>query len=175
MAANRQQTDDMRADPAAGRMPVYALLDNIRSVWNVGSIFRTADAVALGGLYLAGMTATPPRPDMEKTALGATRTVPWDYWEDPAAAVRNVQAAGTKVVALEQTAGARDWRAFAYPFPVCLVVGHEVRGVSSSVLELADAVVEVPMAGAKQSLNVAVAFGVLAFEVRRRWERRGSA
>jgi tRNA G18 (ribose-2'-O)-methylase SpoU len=169
------RTADGRQPPGPGRMPVFALLDNIRSVWNVGSIFRTADAVALGGLYLAGMTATPPRPDMEKTALGATRTVPWDYWEDPAAAVRHIQAAGTKVVALEQTPGARDWRAFTYPFPVCLVVGHEVRGVSRGVLELADAVVEVPMAGAKQSLNVAVAFGVLAFEVRRRWERRGSA
>ncbi len=67
-------------------MPVYGLLDNVRSVWNVGSMFRTADSVALGGLYLCGMTATPPRPDIEKTALGATRSVPWDYWSDAAAA-----------------------------------------------------------------------------------------
>jgi 23S rRNA (guanosine2251-2'-O)-methyltransferase len=161
--------------PPAGRMPAYALLDNVRSVWNVGSMFRTADAVALGGLYLAGMTATPPRPDMEKTALGATRSVPWDYWADPAAAVRHLQAAGTLVVALEQVPGARDWRTFAYRFPVCFVVGHEVRGVSEDVLGLADAIVEIPMAGAKDSLNVAVSFGVLAFEIRRHWERRGQA
>jgi len=154
-------------------MPVYALLDNVRSVWNVGSMFRTADAVALGGLYLAGVTATPPRPDMEKTALGATRTVPWDYWQDAAGAVAHLKASGVAVVALEQAPGAADWTAFAYPFPVCFVVGHEVRGVAPEVLALADAAVEIPMAGAKHSLNVAVSFGVLAFEIRRRWLQQG--
>jgi 23S rRNA (guanosine2251-2'-O)-methyltransferase len=153
----------------AGLMPVYALLDNVRSVWNVGSMFRTADAVALGGLYLTGMTATPPRPDMEKTALGATRTVPWDYWCDPADAVREIRDRGVRVVALEQTDSARDWTAMRCDFPLCFVVGHEVNGVSRAVLDLADEAVEIPMAGAKHSLNVAVSFGVLAFEIRRRW------
>jgi 23S rRNA (guanosine2251-2'-O)-methyltransferase len=81
-------------------MPVYALLDNIRSVWNVGSMFRTADAVALGGLYLCGMTATPPRPDIEKTALGATKTVPWDYWSDAVAAAASVPSSSTETNAL---------------------------------------------------------------------------
>ena len=158
---------------AAGRLPVYALLDNVRSAWNVGSMFRTADAAGLGGLYLAGMTATPPRPDLEKTALGATRTVPWDYWREPAAAVRHVQEAGLRVVALEQTDRAVDWLEFDYAFPLCFVVGHEVDGVSPGVLALADAVVEIPMAGAKDSLNVAVSFGLLAFELRRRKLREG--
>jgi len=156
------------------RMDAFGLLDNVRSVWNVGSMFRTADAVALGGLYLAGMTATPPRPDMEKTALGATRTVPWDYWADPAEAVRSVQARGVRVIALEQAPGAVDWREFPYTFPLCFVVGHEVRGVAPAILDLADAAVEIPMAGAKHSLNVAVSFGLLAFEIRRRWlEQQG--
>ena len=158
---------------AADRLPVYALLDNVRSAWNVGSMFRTADAAGLAGLYLAGMTATPPRPDLEKTALGATRTVPWDYWRDPAAAVRHLQATGIRVVALEQTEQAVDWLDFACPFPLCFVVGHEVNGVGPEVLALADAVVEIPMAGAKDSLNVAVSFGLLAFELRRRWLREG--
>lgn len=158
---------------AAGRLPVYALLDNVRSAWNVGSMFRTADAAGLAGLYLAGMTATPPRPDLEKTALGATRTVPWDYWRDPVAAVHHLQAAGIRVVALEQTDCAVDWLEFDCPFPLCFVVGHEVNGVGTEVLALADAVVEIPMAGAKDSLNVAVSFGLLAFELRRRWLREG--
>jgi tRNA G18 (ribose-2'-O)-methylase SpoU len=156
-------------DPGEGRMPVYAILDNIRSVWNVGSMFRTADAVGLGGLYLCGMTATPPRPDIEKTALGATLTVPWDYWPDAAAAARHVKSQGLPLVALERTEAAVPWDEFAFPLPHCFIVGHEVRGVGRELLDLADHVVEIPMAGTKHSLNVAVSFGVLAFEIRRRW------
>lgn len=163
------ETLDPSATPPDGRLPVFALLDNIRSVWNVGSIFRTADAAGLGGLFLTGMTATPPRKDMEKTALGATLTVPWDYWQDSAAAARAVRDRGLPLVALEQSAGAVDYEAFDFPFPHCFVVGHEVRGVRPEILELADHVVEIPMFGAKQSLNVAVSFGVLAYQVRRRW------
>lgn len=150
-------------------MPSFALLDNIRSVWNVGSMFRTADAVGLGGLYLCGMTATPPRPDMEKTALGATMTVPWDFWPDAAEAARQVKDRGLALIALEQAPGSASWDEFAYPFPHCFVVGHEVRGVAPELLALADHVVEIPMAGVKHSLNVAVSFGVLAFAVRRQW------
>jgi len=163
---------DAPGSPASARLPVYALLDNIRSAWNVGSIFRTADAAGLAGLYLCGMTATPPRADLEKTALGATRSVPWDYWEDAAAAARAVKARGIPLVVLEQVPGALPWDACDYPFPHCFVVGHEVRGVGPAVLELADAVVDIPMAGIKQSLNVAVSFGVMAYEVRRRWLAR---
>ncbi len=165
--------DPVRNDPrpagpdlASGRL--YALLDNVRSVWNVGSMFRTADAVCLDGLYLCGMTATPPRPDIEKTALGATLTMPWDYWPDPAAAVRHLQSRGVTVVALEQTDQARPFDSVAFPEPLCFVVGHEVDGVSPEVLRQVDAVVEIPMAGQKKSLNVAVSFGVLAYEIRRR-------
>jgi len=159
----------------AGRMPVMALLDNIRSVWNVGSMFRTADAVNLGGLYLCGMTATPPRPDIEKTALGATRTVPWDYWADPVAAARHLRERGIPLIALEQTPDANPWDSCDFPFPHCFIVGHEVRGVSAELLELTDRVVEIPMAGMKQSLNVAVSFGILAFEIRRRYLRSTGA
>ncbi len=163
---NRLSLAEIRGRP---RLPIFGLLDSIRSVWNVGSMFRTADAVNLGGLYLCGVTATPPRPDMEKTALGATETVPWDYWEDPVPLLERLRSDGVQVVALEQTPHAADYLAFPYRFPVCFVVGHEVRGVSPAVLEAVDAAVEIPMAGAKRSLNVAVSFGVLAFELRRRW------
>lgn len=161
--------------PGRDRLPAYALLDNVRGIGNVGSMFRTADAANLGGLYLCGMTGTPPRPDMEKTALGATATVPWDYWRRPEDAVAELQRRGVSVVALEQAPGARPYDGFDYPFPVCFVVGHEVDGVSDATLAAVDAVVEIPMAGAKKSLNVAVSFGLVAFEIRRRWVRAREA
>ena len=158
-----------RGDLSAGRLPAYALLADIRSAWNVGSMFRTADAVGLAGLYLAGVTATPPRPDIEKTALGATRTVAWDYWADPLDCARQLRRDGIPLVVLEQAPGAVDWQDAALPFPHCFVVGHEVQGVAAGLLALADLVVEIPMFGAKRSLNVAVSFGLLAYEVRRSW------
>lgn len=154
---------------ARRRAPFYALLDDVRSVWNVGSMFRTADAVGLGGLYLCGLTATPPRADMEKTALGATLTVPWDYWPRAEAAVAALRTRRITIVALEQSAGARPFDGTVHTFPVCFVVGHEVRGVTPAVLALADDCVEIPMDGGKQSLNVAVSFGVMAYELRRQW------
>ena len=135
----------------------------------MGSIFRTADAVDLGGLCLCGMTATPPRPDMEKTALGATLSVPWNYWRNSLDAVRDLKDKGLRVIALEQSTRSRDWTEFQYPFPHVFVVGHEVNGVNPEILALADEVVEIPMAGTKHSLNVAVSFGVLAFAVRNQW------
>jgi len=167
-AADRLAREDLRG---RNRLPAFALLDNIRSVGNVGSMFRTADAVNLGGLYLCGMTGTPPRPDMEKTALGATETVPWDYWRRPAEAVAELQSKGVRVVALEQAPDAVPFDGYDYAFPVCFVVGHEVDGVSPAVLDRADAAVEISMAGAKKSLNVAVGFGLMAFEIRRQWLR----
>ena len=158
--------------PPADRLAAYGLLDNVRSAWNVGSMFRTADAAGLAGLYLCGLTATPPRPDLEKTALGATQTVPWDYWPDAAACARALRAAGLPLVVLEQAPGAVGWEQAELPFPHCFVVGHEVRGVAPELVAQADLVVEIPMFGAKHSLNVAVSFGLLAYEARRQWQRR---
>ena len=150
-------------------MPAYALLDNIRSAWNVGSMFRSADAAGLSGLYLTGMTCTPPRPDLEKTALGATLTVPWDYWRDPVQAALALKDQGRSLIVLEQTPQSCPWRDFSLDYPCCFVVGHEVQGVSPELIALADQVVEIPMAGLKKSLNVAVSFGIFAFEIRERW------
>ncbi len=161
--------------PGAGgsrqvRCPVYGLLDNIRSAWNVGSMFRTADAAALNGLYLCGLTPLPPRADIEKTALGACHTVPWDHWPDTLAAIRAVRELGMQTVALESAPDAPLYDAYPYRFPLCFVVGHEVRGVAPAVLAACDAVVRIPMHGAKDSLNVAVSFGIMAYQARRRWE-----
>lgn len=158
--------------PADRCLPAWGLLDNIRSAWNVGSMFRTADAAGLAGLYLGGFTPTPPRPDIEKTALGATGTVPWDYWPDAVACARALRARGVSLVVLEQAPGAVDWETAALPFPHCFVVGHEVRGVRPELLAQADLVVEIPMFGAKHSLNVAVSFGLLAYQARRQWQGR---
>ena len=133
-----------------------------------------ADAAGLAGMYLTGMTCTPPRPDLEKTALGATESVPWDYFQDPLAAAQAVKDAGRSLVVLEQTPDACDWRHHSFEFPCCFVVGHEVRGVQPGILALADQVVEIPMAGIKKSLNVAVSFGVLAFAVRNQWLARNN-
>ncbi|MCB1183758.1 TrmH family RNA methyltransferase [bacterium] len=164
---------DRSGSALRARMPVFALLDNIRSVWNVGSIFRTADGAGFGGLVLTGMTATPPRPDMEKVALGATQSVPWSYQKDAVAAARALRDTGRPLVVLEQTPQARPWDDFPYPFPHVCVVGHEVHGVDPAIVDLADHVVEIPMAGAKDSLNVAVSFGILAYAVRRAWLAAG--
>ena len=111
----------------------------------------------------------------EKTALGATETVPWDYWKDAAALVATLRERGVQVVALEQVPGAADYLAFPYRPPVCFVVGNEVRGVDPAVVAAADAAVEIPMDGLKRSLNVAVSFGILAFALAHRFPSAGGS
>jgi tRNA G18 (ribose-2'-O)-methylase SpoU len=153
---------------SAPRLPVFALLDNIRSLYNVGSIFRSSDGVFLSHLYLTGYTPFPPRREIEKTALGATKTVPWSYHRDPLEAVADARARGARICVLEHASGSlpyyevrREW------FPVCLVVGNELTGVSPELVATADMALEIPMFGTKQSLNAAVAFGIAVFEMGR--------
>jgi len=155
---------------AAARCPIYALLDNVRSAWNVGSMFRTADAAGLAGLYLSGITATPPRPDLEKTALGAQRTVPWDYWPRTEDALAHLRRQGVLLVALECAEDAVTMEQAASRFPLCFVVGNEVAGLDDGVRTLCDHTAMIPMHGRKESLNVAVSFGLMAYASRRRWE-----
>ncbi len=151
------------------RLPVYALLENVRSLYNVGSMFRTADALHLSTLYLCGYTGFPPRREITKTALGAEHTVPWEKHADAAALARTLQAKGMQLVALEQTDDAVDFWEAPVRFPVCYVVGNEVTGISEELVAQADLCLELPMAGIKQSLNVATAFGVLGYELSRRY------
>lgn len=156
------------------RCPVYALLDNIRSAHNVGSMFRTADAAGLAGLFLCGITATPPRADLEKTALGAQRSVPWDYWPSTEAAVRALDQRGFTLVALECAPDAVVYDAPVAGYPVCFVVGNEVDGVSPQIQSLCHRTAMIPMHGAKESLNVSVSFGVMAYAMRASWEGRAA-
>lgn len=149
------------------RMPVISLLDNIRSLYNVGSIFRTADGAMLQELILTGFTPTPPRREIEKTALGATETVPWKYIRDPLEAITLYRDRGFSIVCLEQTDSSISYRSLTREnFPLILVVGNELTGISPGVVAQCDRALEIPMHGSKHSLNVAVAFGIAVFECR---------
>lgn len=150
--------------------PIYGLLDGIRSAWNVGSMFRTADAAGLAGLYLCGVTPTPPRADLEKTALGASRTVPWDYWASSAEALTALRARGIALVALETGERSTPYNQLNLTFPVCFVVGNEVSGLAPEIVAMCDDVAAIPMHGRKRSLNVAVSFGVMAYALRSGWD-----
>ncbi|MDE3059241.1 MAG: RNA methyltransferase [Bacteroidota bacterium] len=152
--------------PECKRFPVYGWADNIRSLYNVGSIFRTSDGAMVEKLFLTGFTPHPPRKEIEKTALGATKTVPWEYYKHPAELIEKLKAEGIKICVLELTAESKPYYTVTREkFPLCLVVGNEITGVSKEILERADLAVEIPMFGNKQSLNVAVAYGIALFEL----------
>jgi 23S rRNA (guanosine2251-2'-O)-methyltransferase len=153
--------------------PVSVILDNIRSVHNVGSIFRTCDAAGVGKLVLCGTTPTPidrfgrTRPDLAKVALGAEKTVPWEYVPETEQAVRDLRKEGVRIIAIEQTASSIDYRAPASQEASAFIFGNEVEGISEGVLALCDEVVDIPMRGEKESLNVSVAVGIILFRTLR--------
>ncbi len=154
----------------AERFPIIALLDDIRSLHNVGAMFRTADAVRLQEMILCGFTGTPPRKEIDKTALGASESVPWRYEKSAGEAVAQLKKRGVRIIALEHTAESRPHWDQKVEFPACLVVGNEVFGVNEEVLALADEAIEIPMFGVKHSLNVSVAFGIAIYELMRQYE-----
>ena len=167
IADRRLKTSEITEDH---RLPVIALLDSIRSLYNVGSIFRTADGVLLKKLLLSGFTPHPPRKEIEKTALGATLSIPWEYFPTAALALQSAKTAGYKLCCLELTNQSVPYYAIRRnDFPLCLVVGNEISGISKEIVEQCDCALEIPMYGTKQSLNVAVAFGVAVFELSRIW------
>ncbi len=144
---------------------IYILLNNIRSLHNVGSIFRTSDGAGVKKLYLCGQTGYPPREEITKTALDAEEIVPWEYYIDPLDCIKKLKKRGIQIVALEQTEKSVDYKKFRPKYPTCLVVGHEIDGVSEEILELCDDVIEIPMQGKKKSLNVSVALGVAVYRL----------
>jgi tRNA G18 (ribose-2'-O)-methylase SpoU len=146
------------------RIPISVVLEDIRSVYNIGAIFRTSDAILAEKIHLCGITAHPPRRDLEKTALGVTKSVPWEYSRSAHETLLKLKKKGCKIYALELGAGSVDFKAAKYEFPMALVLGNEVDGVSPESLELADLTVSIPMLGGKESLNVAVAYGIVAYE-----------
>ncbi|MBI5020928.1 MAG: RNA methyltransferase [Ignavibacteriales bacterium] len=146
------------------RFPIYGLLDNIRSLYNVGSMFRSADGARCAKLFLTGYTPSPPRKEIDKTALGATESVPWEYFQSPLEAVNIIKEMGIKICVLEHTTHSRPYyKLDGSEFPLCIVVGNEITGISREIIENADMAIEIPMYGMKQSLNAAVAFGITIF------------
>ncbi len=145
------------------RNPMYCLLENVRSLYNVGSVFRTSDAVMLRKLYLTGYTGSPPRREIEKTALGATDTVEWIYAKNPVQIITELKKEKIAVVALEHTSSSKIYYDFKFNFPFCLLLGNEVDGLSEELIATADAAIEIPMYGLKQSLNVSVAYGIIMY------------
>lgn len=148
------------------RFPIYVLLDNIRSLYNVGSIFRTSDGARIAKLFLTGFTPHPPRKEIDKTSLGATSTVPFEYVKDPEEIILKLKNDGITICVLEHTTESIPYHSISKTdFPLCLVVGNEKTGISKTIISHADKAIEIPMFGLKQSLNVAVAYGIAVFEL----------
>ena len=149
------------------RLPISILVENVRSVHNVGSIFRSADGFGAEKIYLSGYTACPPRDDLSKTALGADKSVRWEHFESPVDAAKNIINKGISLVLLEQTVTSKSIYDLEWTFPLCFIVGNEVEGVSEELAKLATIHAEIPMRGIKQSLNVSVSTGVAGYEFSR--------
>ncbi|MBM3331983.1 RNA methyltransferase [candidate division WOR-3 bacterium] len=145
------------------RRPIHIVLDNLRSAFNVGSIFRLADAARAAEVIPCGYTAYPPHHKLEQTSLGTTDSVPWRRFDDTAAALTDLRAKGIQIVGVETATGASPYHRFEYDFPVALVLGNEALGVSETALRLCDAVVEVPVFGYKNSINVATAASIVLY------------
>jgi tRNA G18 (ribose-2'-O)-methylase SpoU len=148
------------------KTPLVLILDNVRSALNVGSAFRTADAFALEKIYLCGITATPPHREILKTALGATETVAWEYFDSSVTAVQSLQAAGFQVFAVEQAEGSVQLQDFELHTgrKYALVFGNEVSGVSEAAMAVVNGAIEIPQFGTKHSLNIAVCTGIIVWD-----------
>ncbi|MFH0829283.1 MAG: RNA methyltransferase [Candidatus Kerfeldbacteria bacterium] len=142
------------------------VLVNVRSRFNVGAMFRTADAVGITKIHLCGYTPSPPHPKIDKVSLGAEKTVPFETHRTAVELLKNLQKQGYAVIAVEQSRGSIPYYRYSRPKkPIAIVMGSEVKGLSCSVLEYCDVSVEIPMHGKKESLNVAIAFGIVAYRL----------
>ena len=151
-------------------LPVSVLLENVRSLYNVGSFFRTADAAGVETLHLCGCTGHPPKKQLTKTALGAEEAVRWDHTWDAVARVQELRTRGYEIAAIETSVRSVDLFDWTPRFPVCVLFGHEVDGLSEPLREMADTHVRIPMLGRKHSLNVATAGGVVVYELLRKFK-----
>ena len=151
----------------AGKLPIAVMLDNVRSAGNVGSFFRTCDAFAIREIILCGITASPPSKEIHKTALGAEFTVPWKYFRDSGEAIEYLKEGGYAIIAVEQAEAAVPLGEFDFRSggKYAFVFGNEVDGVSQEIMDIADGAIEIPQAGTKHSLNVAVSGGAVLWEV----------
>ena len=151
----------------ATRTPLIIILDNIRSLNNIGSVFRTADAFLIEKIYLCGITAKPPHKDIHKTALGATDSVEWEYAEDTLALVRLLKSEGKAIVSIEQAEESVSLEGFKTKSDTtyAIIFGNEVKGVSQEVVSASDYIVEIPQYGTKHSLNISVSCGLVIWDL----------
>jgi 23S rRNA (guanosine2251-2'-O)-methyltransferase len=163
---NRKTVDEFKR---SDKFPVVVVLDNVRSMHNVGSVFRTADAFLLKGLYLCGYTPRPPHRDIHKTALGATQSVEWNYFSSAAEALPRLREEGYRIFAVEQVENSIPLPGFSLgqADKLAVVFGNEISGVGEAVLKLCDGCIEIPQLGMKHSLNISVAAGIVLWEILR--------
>ena len=151
------------------KLPVIALLENVRSLYNVGAFFRTADAAGIRKLYLGGITGRPPHAGIRKTALGAEASVEWEHAPDVVARLTALRGEGCEIAAIETSVRSVDLFDWEPAFPVCVIFGNEIDGISPELSAMADTHVRIPMLGLKYSLNVATAGGVVIYELLRKY------
>lgn len=144
---------------------VVLIAHNIRSLWNIGSFFRIADCFGISHIHLTGYSGAPPRLEISKTALGAEEWIPWSKTEDPMTVIGERRAEGYEIISLEISSGSIPLREFSSDKPLCLIVGHEVLGVSENLIKASDFAVHIPMIGRKESLNVSVALGIAMYSL----------
>ncbi len=149
-------------------MPAHKIIliaHNVRSLWNIGAFFRTADALGVEHIHLTGYTAQPPREEIHKTALGAEEWIPWSYERDPLKVIKARRKEGYEIVSLEISRKSEELSSYKPRRSVCLIVGHEVTGVPKEIQQASDRVVHIPMRGKKESLNVSVALGIALYQI----------
>jgi 23S rRNA (guanosine2251-2'-O)-methyltransferase len=156
------------------KTPFVVVLDNVRSMSNVGSIFRTADCFLLEGIYLCGITGTPPHRDIQKTALGSTESVPWKYYPLTINAVSELKSDGYQIIGIEQTEGAVSLQDFEIISgkKYALIFGHEINGVDQDVINMCNTCIEIPQIGTKHSFNIAVSAGIVLWELTKKYLKK---
>ncbi len=161
---NRKSIQDYKQ---AEKTPIIVVMDNIRSLNNIGSIFRTGDAFLIEKVILCGITATPPHRDIHKTALGATESVDWEYYENTKDALTYLKAEGYTIIAIEQAVDSISLQDFKHSSDssYAIILGHEVKGISQDIVDMCDYCLEIPQFGTKHSFNVAVSAGIVLWEI----------
>jgi len=160
----RKSIDDYKL---AEKTPFVIVLDNVRSLNNIGSVFRTSDAFLIKSIYLCGITACPPNKEINKTALGATDSVPWKYYKHTIDAINDLKTEGYQIISIEQVEASISLSEF-YPekdTQYAFIFGHEVKGVNQEIVDLSDACIEIPQFGTKHSLNISVSAGIVVWDV----------
>ena len=166
---NRLSVDAFKEAP---KMPLIVVLDDVRSMYNIGSVFRTCDAFRVEAVYLCGITAQPPHPEIHKTALGGEDSVTWRYFKTAKEAVEELHRNNTFVYAVEQCEGSTKLQELSpdqSPLKIAVVFGNEVKGVHQEVVDLCDGCLEIPQFGTKHSMNVSVTAGIVIWEFAREW------